>query len=151
MPPKKRWQWLKDLATAPKSGQPLPKASWEKKTHNTRFKPVVTSSSATSSRFSSRNQNEAINPYSLTDSVLPTTQAEEDELQKRRNPWYFPKRLKTDTHKAWGQLLLHNKEMQQRLISTPEGREQKRAWDAFNAQHASPVNLLPVPNNYFKQ
>lgn len=149
MPPK-RWQWITEMATAPKSGKPLLKTSWEKKTHNTRFKPAATSSSAQSWQSSKRT-------HSVRDSLADLETVREvpqwvtDELHRRSNPLYIPKRNRFDTDYQWGQLRLRFLEFSQRIRGTAESREQARALAAANAFWASPVNLLPVPDNYFSR
>lgn len=149
MPPKK-YKWLKDMATTPKSGKPLLKASWEPKTQNTRFKPAATSSSAQSWRSSRSNKSQRDSLADL-ETVVEVPQWVQDELHRRQDPFWKPTRVPGESDWQWKQLTLRNLEFHQRLMSTPEGREQKRAWNAFNAQQASPINVLPVPNNYFKQ
>lgn len=89
---------------------------------------------------------------SLTQSVRDTTQEEEDELQKRRDPLYKPRRLHSDTEWQYKQLMLRHKEAWGVAHPSKEAREQLRALRKYSAQEASSIaGCQPFASNYFKQ
>jgi hypothetical protein len=158
MPPKQR-KWLREYLAAKAEAdanpvkRPLPRAGWEDQPQvksRTQFKKSVTFSNPVSSASSKDNfWDFASSP--LIAKVRATTEAEEYELQCRRDPLYRPKRLRSDTQYDWTQLLLRHQEHKGRKYPTKEAREQQKALARLSAQDASPIDLRPFESNFFRQ
>ena len=152
MPPK----YLRDLLAAnelakSKPKRPVAKVSWE---DQVRSKPRYTrsvKSTGAPSRVISKDNYSSFADSPLIRDVLPTTSFEEDELQKRRNPLYCPKRLSSDSGARFQQCLLRHQAAWQQAHPTREEREQARALAKLRAQDASPIDLRPFESNRFDQ
>ena len=83
--------------------------------------------------------------------VKKVSQAENDELMKRRNPLYRPNHLDSDKPGQFNQVLLRHLEAYGRKFPTPEAKEQQRALAKYIAQESSPINLQPFQSNKFDQ
>ena len=129
--------------------RPLPQASWEG-ISKPQFKKNVQFTDAKSVRSSSGRS--TLFEGELTRHVRDTTQEEEDELQKRRDPLYNPRRLYSDTKWQYTQAVLRYKEAWGHAHPSTEARAQARALGKYSAQEASPVaGYQRFASNFFKQ